>query len=207
MDETVTILEQLHEVSLDQHGLVTSEQAAAKSIPRQKLVELAIRGRLERLQRGIYRFPQAPGSRYQNWELAVLWTGVPEACLSYETALAAWGIAWDIGGVNPAQIHVTVGRLRRIRREGGEDYRIHHEDLTEQQRTWIEQVPITDVPTTIRQCITWGTSTGLIKRALERASVTGQLLKPDTERLTRQLKDRDHERRSGPTIRRARSVG
>jgi predicted transcriptional regulator of viral defense system len=188
--EAVTILERLREVAMDQHGLVTSEQAAEAGIPRQELVKLAARGRLERLKRGVYLVPQTPGGRYQNWALAVLWTGAPEACLSHETALAAW----DISDINPDQIHVTVGQRRRLRRSGGERYIIHHEDLAERQRTWFEQIPITNAPTAIAQCIAWGTPTYLVKQALERAGATGRLLKADAERLARELEDRDHGR-------------
>jgi predicted transcriptional regulator of viral defense system len=190
MIETVTILERLREVALEQHGLVTSAQAAKAGIPRQELVKLAARDRLERLRRGVYLVPQVPGSRYQNWELAVLWTGAPEACLSHETALAAW----DISDINPNQIHITVGKQRRLRRSGGERYIIHREDLADGQRAWFEQMPMTDVPTTIGQCIAWGTPTYLIKQALERGRATGKLLKSETARLARQLEDRDHGR-------------
>jgi predicted transcriptional regulator of viral defense system len=187
MFEPVTILERLRDVAMDQQGLVTSGQAAEEGIRRQELVKLAARGRLERLRRGVYLVPQVPVSRYQNWELAVLWTGAPEACLSHETALAAW----DISDINPDQIHILVGQRRRLRRRGGERYIIHHEDLADQQRTWFEQIPITNVPTTIGHCIAWGTPTYLIKQALERAGATGQLLRPDAERLARELEDRE----------------
>ncbi|MCL2785062.1 MAG: type IV toxin-antitoxin system AbiEi family antitoxin domain-containing protein [Propionibacteriaceae bacterium] len=188
MNEVVTILERLREVAMDQHGLVSSEQASKEGIPRQELVKLAARGRLERLKRGVYLVPQVAGSRYQNWALAVLWTGAPEACLSHETALAAW----EISDINPNQIHITVGKHRRLRRTGGERYVIHYADLADRQRTSFEQIPITNVPTTIEQCIAWGTPTYLIKQALERAGLAGQLLKGDSENLTRKLEDRDN---------------
>jgi predicted transcriptional regulator of viral defense system len=120
----------------------------------------------------------------------VLWTGAPEACLSHETALAAW----DVTDVNPDQIHVLVGKNRRLRRSGGERYVIHHHDLADGQRTWFEQIPITDVPTTIEQCIDWGTSAYLIKQALERAGRTTDLPAADKARLAERLEERDHGR-------------
>ncbi|MDR2114250.1 MAG: type IV toxin-antitoxin system AbiEi family antitoxin domain-containing protein [Bifidobacteriaceae bacterium] len=190
MIEAVTILERLREVALDQHGLVTSGQAAEEGIPRQELVKLAARGRLERLKRGVYLVPQTPGGRYQNWALAVLWTGAPEACLSHETALAAW----EISDINPNQIHLTVGKQRRLRRSGGEQYIIHYQNLAPEQRTWFEQIPITNVATTIEQCIEWGTPTYLIKQALERSGKTSELAAGDAVKLTKKLEERDHAR-------------
>lgn len=56
--------------------------------------------------------------------LAVLWTRVPEAALSHETALDAYGIS----DVNPSRIHLTVGKHRCFPRAGG-DYVVYYEDV------------------------------------------------------------------------------
>ena len=66
---------------------------------------MAARDRIERVAHGVYRVPQVPETPYDLWALAVLWTGAEEACLSHETALAAW----DISDINPERIHLTVG--------------------------------------------------------------------------------------------------
>jgi predicted transcriptional regulator of viral defense system len=188
MPEPVTILERLRDIAIDQHGLVASEQAFTEGIARSELVRLAARDRLERVAHGVYRVPQVRATRYDNWALAVLWTGAPEACLSHETALAAW----EISDINPDQIHVTVARRRRVRRRGGGQYVIHHHDLAPERRTWFEQIPITDVPTTIEQCIDWGVPTYLVKQALERTAGTSLLLRDERERLATRLEERDH---------------
>ncbi|MDR2564462.1 MAG: type IV toxin-antitoxin system AbiEi family antitoxin domain-containing protein [Bifidobacteriaceae bacterium] len=198
MPGVLTQLERLREVALDQHGFVTSAQAEAEGVPRVELVKLAARDRIERVARGVYRIPQVPASRFDNWALAVLWTGAPEACLSHETALAAW----DVSGVNPDQIHVTVGKRRRLRRAGGERYAIHHQDLGPDQRTWFEQIPVTDVPTTISQCIETGVPSYLVRQALERAGGTSLLLAGERERLAQRLEERDHGKREAPQPRR-----
>jgi len=188
MNETVTCLERLREVALDQHGYVTTAQALDEGVPYTELSKMVARRRLERAARGVYRVPQVPGSRWDSWALAVLWTGAPEACLSHETALAAW----DISDINPEHIHVCVNRKRRLRRDGGRGYTIHHHDLLPEQRVWFQQIPITDVPTTIGHCIEWGTPTYLIKQALERASQTSWLLHSEREILATQLEERDY---------------
>jgi len=175
---------------MDQHGFVTLAQALAEGVPQPQVAQMAARGRLERVAHGVYRVPQVPATRYDNWALAVLWTGAPEACLSHETALAAW----EISDINPNEIHVCVGRNRRLRRSGGEGYVIHRHDLRPQQCTWFEQIPITTVPATIDMCIEWGVPTYLVKQALERAGKTSLLLKDEKERLAWKLEDRDNGR-------------
>jgi len=188
MSEPVTILERLREVALDQHGFVTSRQAGEEGINPVQLVKLATRGRLERAAHGVYRVPQVPASRWDNWALAVLWTGVAEACLSHETALAAW----NISDINPDRIHVTIPKGKRLRRAGGESYVIHRANLGPRQRTWFERIPITDVRTTIADCIDWGVPTYLVKQAFERTDGTSLLLQGDRDDLVRRLRVRDY---------------
>ncbi|MDR1428260.1 MAG: type IV toxin-antitoxin system AbiEi family antitoxin domain-containing protein [Bifidobacteriaceae bacterium] len=185
--EVVTYLDGLRDIAIDQHGFVTLTQALDAGVPQPQVAQMTARGRLERVAHGVYRVPQVPATPWDNWALAVLWTGAPEACLSHETALAAW----DISDINPNEIHVCVGKKRRLRRAGGERYVIHHHDLTREQRVRFEQMPITDVPTTIDQCIDWGVPTYLIKQALERAGRTSLLLAQEKERLAQKLEDRD----------------
>ena len=188
MIEPLTITERLREIALDQHGFVTARQAGDAGINPIELVKLTSRRRLQRATRGVYRVPQVPGSRWDNWALAVLWTGVPQACLSHETALAAW----DISDINPERIHLTVPKGTRLRRAGGERYVLHYATLAPQQRTWFEQIPITDVPTTVADCIDWGVPTYLIRQALERSVGTNLLLDSERESLTQRLEARDH---------------
>jgi len=189
--EVVTYLDRLREVALDQHGYVTSAQALGEGVPRTELSKMVRRGRLDRVAHGVYQVPQVITGRYAPYMLAVLWTGAPEACLSHDTALQAW----EISDINPDRIHVAVSRRRRIARQGGQGYVVHHCDLAPSQVTWWEQIRITNVPTTIEQCIDWGVPTYLIKQALERAGQTSLLLAPDRERLATRLEERDYGKR------------
>ncbi len=184
--EVLTYLDRLREVGLDQHGYVTTAQAQAEGVPKTELSKMVARGRLERAAYGVYRVPQVAVTQYDQYMLAVLWTGAPEACLSHETALQAW----EISDINPDRIHVEVAKSRRISRRGGEGYVLHHGDLTEEQVTWWQQIRITDVATTIDQCISWGVPSYLIRQALERAGRTSLLLKRDQERLASKLEKR-----------------
>jgi len=179
----VTKLERLREVALDQHGLVTTAQAGQEGVSYAELSTMVARDRLERVAHGVYRVPQVP----QTYQLAVLWTGVPEACLSHDTALAAWSIS----DINPDGIHLAVARDRRIRRAGGERYVIHYEDVDARNVTWWQGIRTVDVPTAIGQGIASGVPTYLIRQALDRAGRTSRLPAVDRERLTKELETRD----------------
>lgn len=184
--EVVTDLERLREVALDQYGYVTTAQALGVGVPHPQLSKMVTRGRLARVAHGVYQVPQVPTTQYGPFMLAVLWTGAPEACLSHDTALAAW----DISDINPTAIHLTVGRHRRIARAGGEGYVLHHQDLGDGQRTWWEGIPIVTVPAAVAQCLDTGVPTYLLRQALERGRRTGALTSADHEALAARLEAR-----------------
>ena len=183
----VTKLERLREVALDQHGFVATAQALEHGVSHAELSTMVARGRLARAARGVYRVPQVNETEDDQYQLAVLWTGVPEACLSHDTALDAWGIT----DINPDRIHVSVAATRRLRRAGGEKYQVHYDDLEPQQVTWWEGIRIVTVPTAIAQGIRSGVPTYLIRQALDRAGRTSALSATDRARLTAQLEARD----------------
>ncbi len=110
---------------------------------------LVHRGTLDRAAHGVYRFPRYPVGQYDQLMLAVLWTRVPEAVLSHETALDCYGIS----DINPNRIHVTVGRHRRFRRTTRDDYVVHHQDLEPKQIGWWEEIPAVTPATAIEECL------------------------------------------------------
>lgn len=97
-------------IAAAQHGLVTSADAVAVGIPRVILVQMARRGTLERVARGIYLVPELGGDPLARHQAAVLsWSG---AVLSHETALGLHGLC----AVNPRAVDVTVAPGTRIRK-------------------------------------------------------------------------------------------
>lgn len=182
-----TKVEQLREIALDQHGFVTTEQALEEGMIHANLSTLVARGRLHRVAHGVYRVPQVAETQWDQYQLAVLWTGVPEACLSHETALATRSLT----DLNPSKIHLTVAAHRRIRRHGGEQYVLHREDLNPKEISWWEGIPCVSVPTAIRQCIAGGTPTYLVNQALNQAKGTSALSNSEYTHLKRMLKNRD----------------
>lgn len=180
---------ELWDIATAQLGFVTARQATDLGVGKGALQMLVQRGTLTRVAHGVYRFPQYPVGQYDPYMLAVLWTRVPEACLSHETALDAYAIS----DVNPNRIHVTVGTRRRLRRAGGEDYVIHHEDLAPTQIGWWQEIPTATPATAVAQCIAYGTPTYLLRQAIDRGHAQGYLTTAERDELTQALQAR-HDR-------------
>lgn len=128
--------DELWDVATAQHGFVSAQQATDLGVGKGALQMLVHRGTLTRVAHGVYRFSQYPVGQYDSYMLAVLWTRAPEASLSHETALDAYGIS----DINPNRIDVTVAKHRRLRRTGGDDYMIHREDLAPTQIGWWQEI-------------------------------------------------------------------
>lgn len=171
---------------MEQHGFVTARQAAEVGIGKQAVQMLIHRGSIERVAHGVYRFPQYPTGQYDQYMLAVLWTRVPEAALSHETALDAYGIS----DVNPNRIHVTVARHRRLRRSGADEYIVHYEDLDPEQIGWWQEIPTVTAKTAIGQCVENGTPTYLLRQAIGRGYDEGRLTAAERDELTGELEAR-----------------
>ncbi len=181
--------DELWDIAITQHGFVTAQQATELGVGKGALQMLVQRGTLTRATHGVYRFPQYPVGQYDGYMLAVLWTRAPEACLSHESTLDAYRIS----DVNPNRIHVTVGKHRRLRRTGGGDYVIHYEDLAPAQIGWWQEIPTVTPPTTIAQCVAYGTPTYLLRQAIERGHAQGYLKTAERDELATALEAR-HER-------------
>lgn len=178
--------DELWEVATAQLGFVTAQQATDLGVGKHALQMLVQRGTLTRVAHGVYRFPQYPVSQYDRYMLAVLWTRAPEASLSHETALDGYGIS----DVNPNRIHVTVAKSRRLRRVGGDDYVIHHEDLAPAQIGWWQEIPTVTPATAIAQCIAYGTPTYLLRQAISKGHAQGYLKTTDRDELAHALEAR-----------------
>lgn len=189
MDGKLLARNKLWDIATVKHGFVTAQQATELGVTKGALQMMVHRGTLERAAFGVYRFPQYPVDEHDQKMLAVLRTRVPEAALSHETALDAYNLC----DVNPNRIHVTVGKKRRFRRTGGDDYAIHYEDLGPRQIGWWQEIPAVTVKTAIEQCIDFGTPTYLLRQAIEQGYVQGYLKTLEHDELTAALEAR-HER-------------
>lgn len=176
---SVSQLDRLREVALDQHGLVTVDDARRVGIPSVELAKLHARGRIKRKAWGVYQVPYVPETPEDEFHLAVLWTGHPEACLSHETALELW----DLSDSMPDRIHLTVPRGVRIRRRSGDNYAVHHQDLTSGEVGWWRGIPMVTPETAISQCVSGQVSPAILRQAIDSALARGIIHRRTSERL------------------------
>ncbi|WP_166340130.1 type IV toxin-antitoxin system AbiEi family antitoxin domain-containing protein [Xiamenia xianingshaonis] len=181
----MTDIEKLREIALDQHGFVTSSQAKEVGVSRPSLSYLAKRGRIERLERGIYRIPQVNATENDAYQLALLWAG-DGAFLSHDTALAIWNIC----DINPTVIHVTVPKGRRIQKQGRGNVAIHSADVPTGDLKWWDGMRTASPCLSIRQSIERGVSSHVVAQAIERGHARGLIDKKQAAELEAELEAR-----------------
>ncbi|MGN6762208.1 MAG: type IV toxin-antitoxin system AbiEi family antitoxin domain-containing protein [Leifsonia sp.] len=179
----MTVQADLWDVATEHYGFVTTRAARELGVRPGELAKLANRHQLRHVAHGVYRFDQLPVTDRDGYMLAVLWTGADQAALGHETALAVH----ELCEVNPDQIHLTVPRQKRIRRDGGEGYALHHQDLEPRQIGWWEGIPTVTPATAVDQCIDYGTPHYLLTTAIKTARKRGAITEMEAARLRRKL--------------------
>jgi predicted transcriptional regulator of viral defense system len=104
-----TYRDALREIAYDNHGYVTTAEAAGVGVPAVELPKLTARGGLDHIGYGLYRVTDIPPTDEDQFAEATLRAG-DDAYLRGDAVLALLGLA----DVNPKKI--TVGTTRRVRR-------------------------------------------------------------------------------------------
>ena len=175
------------ELATDQYGFITHEDLRGLGEDPVRLRQWVQRGGVERVGHGIYRFKQIPATALDPYMLATLWPA-GRGVLSHDTALELF----ELCDVNPDKIHITLpaSRSYRPRRQGGEHYVVHHEDLAEDDVTWHEGIRIVTPTVAIRQAIDSLVPVHLVRQAIETAGRLGRVPRPRLAALTKRLEDR-----------------
>lgn len=173
----------LAEVAADQFGLITLADTRAVGYRDSSVAEMARRGRLERVSRGVYRIPFMPGGRLGPYMEAALWPVGVRGVLSHETALDLW----EVSDVNPAKIHITVPSAHRTQREVPVTYVVQREDLNAGEVSEIEGIPVVALERAIRDCAADGLSLDLIEQAVRNGRGRGLLTAEQEAALTSEL--------------------
>ncbi|MCB9878977.1 MAG: type IV toxin-antitoxin system AbiEi family antitoxin domain-containing protein [Planctomycetes bacterium] len=176
--------QRLYATAESQAGLFTLTQAEACGYSSQHLQKHLRAGRIRRVQRGIYRLTQFPTSEHEELVVFWLWSG-RAGVFSHETSL----FLHDLSDVLPARIHLTVPTAwlaRRLRIPEG--LVLHHDDLADSARTWVEVVPVTTAQQAITECIVAHVSPELIEQAIRQARQRGLISGEDGRSLSSQLR-------------------
>lgn len=191
-DELVSLAE-------ENDGLVTADHARQAGFTDSVLARLVQRGRIERTSRGVYRVPYLSPGRFSQYREAVLWAmanrGPERVAISHLTALGAY----DISDANPQLIHVTVPKTARLRRQKPKGVVVHREDLSSQDITIREGIPLTTVERTITDLLRSGERMDLIRQAISGARREGFIDETGTRRLRRRVDEHVKNLRSAET--------
>lgn len=174
----MTYYDDIYEHAVDNHYLITSEEAAELGIPAIELVKLAQRGRLEHLARGLYRLARYVPSESDPYALAVAQVG-KGAFLCGESVIALLGLA----PTNPA--YFCVATPKRVRKNLPESIHLTQASGTE-NLTLYEGIPSQKVKDALLACKNALMPERLRKAAL-RAREEGYLTKREFEEVEREL--------------------
>lgn len=105
----MTYYDDIYELAVDNHYLITTKQARAAGIPNVELAKLAHRGKLVHLGNGVYRLTRYVPSEWDSYAIAVARVG-EDAYLYGESVIALLGLA----PTDPSRIYVaTPKRVRK----------------------------------------------------------------------------------------------
>jgi predicted transcriptional regulator of viral defense system len=173
----------IYEIAEEQNGYVTTPQAAAVSVRKGTLAKMAARGVLERVSWGVYRLSRFPSSPLDQYVEASLWPLSTRGVVSYESALAIYGLS----DVSPTKIHITLPRSVRVRRRLPAGLVVHRADLGPADSQMHEGVPVTTPERTIRDCHAAHLGPALVRQAIRDGRRTGHLRVSQADRLEREL--------------------
>lgn len=175
----------IYEIAEDQMGYVTSAQAEAAGIHPVLLVQLARRGRLQRVSRGVYRIVEFPAQPLEQYMHATLWPHGRRGVLSHETALSLY----EISDIDPPKVHITIPAGVRVQREIPAHLVVHQASLAPADITRLEGMPITTPERTIRDCLAEHVGSALLSPAIAHARQIGMLDAPTAKRLVAELRN------------------
>lgn len=151
----------LYEIAENQAGYFTAQQAHSVGFSKERLSYYVTTGKFFRVQRGIYRLVQFPGSPYEDLFIAWLKTGT-NAVISHDSAL----YLYRLSDVLPSEIHVIMPRTGSRRRKG---IRLHTNRLSSDDVTRREGLPVTSAARTIVDVAVSGIAEEQIRKAVREA--------------------------------------
>jgi predicted transcriptional regulator of viral defense system len=161
----------LYRLAENQAGYFTAGQAHQAGFSWERLSAYTASGRLFRVQRGIYRLVQFPGSAYEDLFVAWLRAGL-NSVISHESAL----YLYKLSDVLPGEVHVIMPRTGSRRRRG---IRLHTNRITPGEVTWREGLPVTTPARTLMDLAASGLAEEQIRQAVFEALRQGLVSKEE----------------------------
>ena len=171
------VFPRLLERAVDQHGLLTPDDARAAGTTENALRRLARSGVIDRLAYAVYQVPQLAGDPLAQYQEALLWVRAP-AALTHDTALDLHRLC----DINPAKVHVTVD-VRYRRKTAPTWIEIHTGHVGDDDFTWLEGLRIATPARAIRDAIATHVGQQFIDQAIETGRQRGVLTMHDLRRI------------------------
>ena len=168
----------LLERAVDQHGLLTPDDARAIGATENALRRLAHEGVIARVGFAVYQVPQLAGDPLAQYQEALLWLRAP-AALTHDTALDLHHLC----DINPGKVHVTVDIRNRPRRTAPAWIQIHFGALPDADLTWLEGLRIATPTRAILDAIATNIGQQFIDQAIETGRQRGLLTEHDLRRI------------------------
>ena len=141
------------------------------------------------MSRGVYRIAHYPVDRLGQYREAVLSAqaslhGPERIALSNDTALLLYGIS----DLNPSQVHLTVPKSARLRRERPEWITIHNADLIKREVAQRQGIPVTTISRSIMDVLSTTHRADVARQAITDALRDGLLSSPQATGLRKMIR-------------------
>ena len=159
----------LFKLAAKQDGLFSARQAASVGCSQQLLAKYVTSGRVERVQRALYRIADFPVGEHEDLIAVWLWSR-NEGVFSHETAL----FLHHLSDALPVRAHITMpaawkARVVRI----PDDVAIYYGDVNDGDRVWVGVLPVTSVRRTLADCLCASVAPELVAQASAQAAERG----------------------------------
>ncbi len=159
----------LFKLAAKQEGIFSAHQAASVGCSQQLLSKYVVSGRIERIQRALYRIADFPAGEHEGLIAVWLWSR-NEGVFSHETAL----FLHNLSDALPIRAHITLPTAWKMREiQIPEDVAIYYGDITESDRTWVGPLPVTGVRRTLADCLRAPVAPELVAQASAQAAERG----------------------------------
>jgi predicted transcriptional regulator of viral defense system len=159
----------LFKLAAKQEGLFSARQATSVGCSQQLLAKYVTSGRVERVQRALYRIVDFPAGEHEDLVAVWLWSR-NEGVFSHETAL----FLHDLSDALPVRVHINVPVAWKARViQIADDVAIYYGDVADRDRVWVGPLPVTSVRRTLSDCLDTSVAAELVAQASAQAAERG----------------------------------